>query len=65
MNIFEIFDKELACDMAYVESAIADAKYEMLTDPEVFMEAGNSGNIFQKLLAKVKEIVEKAINTIK
>ena len=65
MNIFEVFEHEVACDMAYVESAIATAKYEMFSDPEVFMEAGASGNIFQRLIAKVKEIVEKAINTIR
>lgn len=65
VNIFELFEHEVACDMAYVESAIATAKYEMLSDPEVFMEAGASGNIFQRLIAKVKEIVEKAINTIR
>lgn len=65
VNIFDLFEHEVACDMAYVESAIATAKYEMLSDPEVFMEAGASGNIFQKLIVKVKEIVEKAINTIR
>ena len=64
-NIFDIFEQELVCDMAYVESAIATAKYEMISDPDTFMEAGGSGNIFQKLIEKVKEIVEKAINTIK
>ena len=65
MDIFELFDKELECGMAYVESELANAKYVLLADPETFMEAGASGNIFQKLLTKVKEIVEKAINTIK
>ena len=64
-NIFDIFEQELVCDMAYVESAIATAKYEMISDPDTFMEAGGSGNIFQKLIEKVKEIVEKAIDTIK
>lgn len=65
VNIFELFEHEVACDMAWVESAVATAKYEMISDPDVFMEAGGSGNIFQKLIAKVKEIVEKAINTIR
>lgn len=65
MNIFDLFEKELECDMAYVESAIANARYEMLSEQDSFMEAGGSSNVFQKLITKVKEIVTKAIDTIK
>lgn len=65
MNIFDLFEKELECDMAYVESAIANARYEMLSNQDSFMEAGGSPNVFQKLITKVKEIVTKAIDTIK
>lgn len=66
--MFELLEKELECDFAYIESEIANAEYESF-DPDYFLEAGDNSaeSFFDRIVAKLQEIVErvkKAFSTI-
>lgn len=58
--MFELLEKELECDFAYIESEIANAEYESF-DPDYFLEAGeNSAESFiDRIIKKLQEIVER------
>ena len=58
--MFDLLEKELECDFAYIESEIANAEYESF-DPDFFLEAGENSpeSFLDRIIKKIQDIVER------